>query len=46
MQKINIDYLTKMEKGGRIFKYKKHGESDDYILYTINKKPVTIISNC
>ena len=38
MEKVNKNFLEKLEKGGRIFKYKKHGGSDDYILYTVEKK--------
>lgn len=38
MEKINKDFLKSLDKGGRIFKYKKNGDVDDYTLYTVEKK--------
>jgi hypothetical protein len=38
MKNVNKGFLQKLDKGGRIFKFKKDGEGDDYILYTVEKK--------
>lgn len=38
MEKIDEHFLKTLDKGGRIFKYNKHSNGEDYLLYTVEKK--------